>query len=73
MGAAASYLDNIPERVDLETIGVITRRYKINVQIDKVRFDLLRDREGTVSRMEAMQLIENKLPPIYSTNALISM
>lgn len=71
MGAAASALSNeIPDRVDLMTIDRLTRKFGLKVDIDMVRFDVLKDRDGTVSRRDALQLIENKLPPIYSLNAL---
>ncbi len=71
MGAAASALSNeIPDRVDLMTIDRLTRKFGLKVDIDMVRFNVLKDRDGTVSRRDALQLIENKLPPIYSLNAL---
>jgi len=72
MGTAASCFDDIPNRVDLDDIACITKRFGIKVQIDIVRFDLLKDKKGTVSKSQAIQLIENKLPPIYSTNALVA-
>lgn len=72
MGAAASsLLGEIPDRVDIRTIDKFTAKYGINVQIDMVRFNILKDSDGTISRRDALQLIENKLPPIYSVNALI--
>ena len=71
MGAAASSVTDLPERVDLATIDDTLRRFKLgHVQIDMVRFDLLKDKNNTISRGEALQLIENKLPPIYSLNAI---
>lgn len=73
MGAAASYIDGIPERVDLQTINILMKKHRIEVQIDMVRFNLLKDANETVSRTEALQLIENKLPPIYSANCLVSL
>lgn len=73
MGAAASYIDDIPDRVDLETIDALLKKYRLEVQIDMVRFNLLKDVRGTVSRTEALQLIENKLPPIYSANCLVAL
>lgn len=72
MGAAASSLQGeIPDRVDLRTIDKFTAKYGIHVQIDMVRFNILKDSDGTISRRDALQLIENKLPPIYSVNSLI--
>lgn len=72
MGAAASSVQGeIPERVDLRTMDRFMAKYGIRVEIDMVRFNLLKDKEGTVSRRDALQLIENKLPPIYSVNALL--
>jgi len=71
MGTAASCFDDIPSRVDLDDIAAITKKFGISVQIDVVRFDLLKDKKGFVSKSQAIQLIENKLPPIYSTNALV--
>lgn len=72
MGAAASSLQGeIPERVDIRTIDKFTAKYGIKVQIDMVRFNVLKDEDGTISRRDALQLIENKLPPIYSLNALL--
>ena len=65
-------MEDIPERVDAEDISCIIKKFKLNVQIDKTRFDLIKDKKGTVSRGEAFQLIENKLPPIYSMNALLA-
>ncbi len=71
MGSAASSLTDLPDRVDLFTINTTLRKFKLGqVQIDMVRFDLLKDENDTVSRRDALQLIENKLPPIYSLNAI---
>ena len=71
MGAAASSVSDLPDRVDLPMINATLRRYKLgHVNIDMVRFDLLKDHNDTISRVEALQLIENKLPPIYSLNAI---
>lgn len=72
MGSAASsyIVDELPERMDLEMIQSTIERSKMNVQIDMVRFNLLKDKDGTISRVHALQLIENKLPPIYSLNCL---
>lgn len=72
MGTAASCLNDIPDRVDLDDIACITKRFGIRIQIDVVRFDLLKDKKGMVSKAQALQLIENKLPPIYSTNVLMT-
>lgn len=71
MGSAASSLDDLPERVDLETIQETIERLKLDVQIDLVRFNLLKDKEGRISRVHALQLIENKLPPILSVNPVV--
>ncbi len=73
MGAAASSLSaDVPERVDLETIEMLLRRFKLtHVHIDMIRFNLMKDRNGTISRSQALVLIENKLPPIYSLNAIV--
>ena len=72
MGAAASSLQGeIPDRVDLDIIEQFMQKYGIKVAIDMVRFNLLKDADGTISRRDALQLIENKLPPIYSVNALL--
>ena len=72
MGAAASSLQGeIPDRVDLDIIEQFMQKYGIKVEIDMVRFNLLKDADGTISRRDALQLIENKLPPIYSVNALL--
>jgi len=73
MGAAASSLKGeIPDRVDIHTMERFMEKYGIkNVEIDKVRFSLLKDGNDTVSRSEALHLIENKLPPIFSVNALL--
>ncbi len=72
MGAAASALQGeIPDRVDIMTIERLTKQYGLKVEIDMVRFNLIRDDDGTVSRKDALQLIENKLPPIYSLNYLL--
>lgn len=70
MGSAASSLDSFPERVDLATLQSIVESLKPGVEIDLIRFNLLKDRGGKISRLHALQLIENKLPPIYSLNCL---
>ncbi len=72
MGSAASSLDELPERMDLKIIQTLIEKSKANVQIDMVRFNLLKDKDGTISRVQALQLIENKMPPIYSVNCLLS-
>jgi hypothetical protein len=72
MGAAASSVQGeLPDRLDLKTIDNFLAKYGLKVEIDIVRFNLLKDATGTVSRTEALQLIENKLPPIYSVNAML--
>ncbi len=72
MGVASSLLTDLPERLTLSEIESLVRQYKLNVTVDLVRFDLLKDGKGRISRHEALQLIENKLPPIYSINGAIS-
>jgi hypothetical protein len=72
MGAAASSISSLPERVDITTIERLLCEYKLNVQVDMIRFNLMKDDMDTISRSQALQLIENKLPPIYSLNALLS-
>ena len=72
MGAAASSLQGeIPDRVDLKTIDRFMRKYGIDVQIEMVRFNIIKDADDKISRSEALKLIENKLPPIYSVNAIL--
>lgn len=72
MGAAASSVQGeIPDRVDLRTIHMFIEKYGMKVEIDMVRFNLLKADDGTISRRDALQLIENKLPPIYSLNAIL--
>jgi hypothetical protein len=72
MGAAASSLNGeIPDRVDVATMDRFMSKYGIRVEIDMVRFNLLKDSHGTIARRDALQLIENKLPPIYSVNAIV--
>lgn len=72
MGAAASALESdIPARVDIKTIDQLTHKFGLKVEIDMVRFNLIKDDEGKISRKDALKLIENKLPPIYSLNALL--
>lgn len=73
MGSAASSIEDLPERVDLATIEGRIAELQLNVRVDMVRFNLLRDKEGRVSRIQALQLIENKFPPIYSLNCLGSL
>jgi len=72
MGAAASSFKDLPDRMDLETIESFLLQYNINVKIDMVRFNMLKDSEGKISRLEALQLTENKLPPIFSLNGALS-
>jgi hypothetical protein len=73
MGTAASSFSDLPERIDLPTLERILAKYKLTVQIDMIRFNLMKDpKDGTISRTQALQLIENKLPPIYSLNALVA-
>jgi hypothetical protein len=71
MGAASSALQGeLPERMDIVEMNSFMEKYGIRVQIDMVRFSLLKDGDDKIARDEALQLIENKLPPIYSLNAL---
>ncbi len=74
MGAAASSLSaDLPERIDLATLEGVINRFKLNVHVDMIRFNLMKDKDGTISRQQALVLIENKLPPIYSLNGLVSV
>jgi hypothetical protein len=72
MGAATSLLTELPERLTINDIESILIKHKLNVKIDMVRFNLLKDCSGSISRAQALQLIENKLPPIYSLNGALS-
>ncbi len=72
MGVASSLLTDLPERLDMDEIEALIKQYKLGIQIDKVRFDLLKDQKGRVSRQDALQLIENKLPQIYSINGALT-
>jgi hypothetical protein len=70
MGTTASLLSEVPERLSYEEIVELARRIGQDPRIDQIRFNVLKDSTGTVSRSEALQLVENKFPPIFSLNAL---
>ena len=74
MGSAASATIDLPERVDYETcqhlISKINREQGSCIYIDKFRFELMMDDEGTVGKSVAMQFVENKFVPILSSNVL---
>lgn len=72
MGAAASSFSDLPERMDIDTIESVLQQMNLDVKIDMIRFNLLKDSEGKIGRLQALQLIENKLPPIYSLNGALS-
>jgi hypothetical protein len=67
MGSAVSLSSDIPERVDLETCQKLANHFGVK-NIDFTRFDLIKDKDGTISRHEALQIAENKMPRIYSVN-----
>jgi hypothetical protein len=72
MGTSASLTMNLPDRLDVDQINNLIDEYRLGICIDMIRFDLIKDRkDGTVSRSQALHLIENKLPPIYSMNGLV--
>jgi hypothetical protein len=72
MGTSASLSMNLPDRLDVDQINNLIDEYNLRINIDMIRFDLIKDKkDGTVSRSQALQLIENKLPPIYSMNGLV--
>ncbi len=74
MGAAASsFSADLPERIDIATLEAVIARLKLNVHVDMIRFNLMKDKNETISRTQALQLIENKLPPIYSLNGLVAV
>jgi hypothetical protein len=70
MGTTASLMSEVPERLSYEEIVELARRIGQDPRIDQIRFNVLKDSSGTVSRSEALQLVENKFPPIFSLNAL---
>lgn len=71
MGTASSLANELPERMDIDQIEDILRKFDKDTHIDMLRFNLMKDRYGTVSRAQALQLIENKFPPIFSLNGAI--
>jgi hypothetical protein len=70
MGTTASLMSEVPERLSYEEIVELARRIGQDPRIDQIRFNVLKDSSGTVSRSEALQIVENKFPPIFSLNAL---
>lgn len=64
MGAGASSMDDLPKRVTLKDIHDIMDRLNTHVAIDTVRFNAIQDTDGYVTRLQALQLIENKQPKI---------
>ncbi len=70
MGAGASLIDKLPERIDKESYIHLSNSLGYPGAIDLVRFDLLKDENGTISKCDALKIAEKKMPPIYSINCL---
>jgi len=65
-------IDLIPERIDYITLQKIAniiseqKLLKQKIIIDKVRFDLMKDKkDNSISQLEALQFFENKFAPIF--------
>lgn len=72
MGAGASgyAAEDLPERMDKETLERLARTAGVDILVNPVRFDMMKDKEGTISRAQALQLLENKMPAILSVNPM---
>jgi RNA-binding protein YlmH len=71
MGAGASSLIELPERLTYDECVTLVKNQGLNIVVDRVRFDIIMDpKDKTISRSQAMQFVENKLPKIFSINPL---
>ena len=71
MGAGISF-EGLPERADFETCQIIASNMGLKTHLDRVRFDLMKGSDGKITRIQAIQLAENKQPPIFSVNPMSS-
>lgn len=72
MGSVPSTFDDLPDKVSWEEIEDFIAKNGLQVKINRIRFDLLKNCDGKISRLAALQLIENKQPPIYSLNGMVT-
>ena len=69
MGAGVSF-EGLPDRADFETCQIIAVNMGLKGNLDRLRFDLMKGTDGKISRVQAIQLAENKQPPIFSVNPM---
>lgn len=72
MGSVPSTFDDLPDKVSWDEIEDFITKNGLQVKINRIRFDLLKNCDGKISRLAALQLIENKQPPIYSLNGMVT-